>query len=666
MFAVSLDNAGWTVVTPAADTRIVYVSSSSGNDASDGLSTNSAVATIAKGRSLLRDGSADWLLLKRGDTFGSFGTWNRRGRSADEPMLLGAYGTGNRPIIDSGTSYGISTVTSSQGTNNIVIQSLDFVPSSYNHFNAGADLAGIRFTARGSNITIEDCRIRGYKDNIVIGGETDVGTVSNVLIRRNVIVDAHADPSIGHAQGIYLGKFAQNVTIEQNILDHNGWRPGVDADRVGYNHNIYSQTNAANVLVRDNVITRASFYGVKFNSGGTITGNFFARNSESVYLERDSLIADNVITEAVDMPGFAGWGVGINTQKTPSATIRHNLITNVLSATASGVAGIQLFNNSTPFSGVIEDNIVYNWRNALLVNTPGNGPDSVVIRNNQFHAVFSETAAADQRSAAVQSALVYENNRYSAGSRTSSANRITGSFQSMSSWTNRTGETGAQYVQPNFPDPSRNIARYNASLGGAANFEDFIADARNMSKANWNAAYVAPAVNQWYWQGFGSTTSTTLTVSAQFRHETLPHKLELNFSHDIGSTLSAADLSIINRNTGAAAGITGISYLPSTRTATISFASALPDGNYRVSLGAGVVGGIVGPVLGSTFTHDFFVLAGDANHDRIVNISDFGIVAAQMNRPGIFSQGDVDYDGMVDINDFALVASRFNRTLPAL
>ncbi len=36
--AVSQDAYGWTIVTPSADTRIIYVSSSEGDDTNDGLS----------------------------------------------------------------------------------------------------------------------------------------------------------------------------------------------------------------------------------------------------------------------------------------------------------------------------------------------------------------------------------------------------------------------------------------------------------------------------------------------------------------------------------------------------------------------------------------------------------------------------------------------------
>ena len=53
--------------------------------------------SLAKGISLIRSGSADQLLLKRGDSWKeSFGRWTKSGRSADESILISAYGVGNR------------------------------------------------------------------------------------------------------------------------------------------------------------------------------------------------------------------------------------------------------------------------------------------------------------------------------------------------------------------------------------------------------------------------------------------------------------------------------------------------------------------------------------------------------------------------------------------
>ena len=125
-----LDANGWTTFASSADTRTIYVSSSTGNDLNNGLSQNSAVATIAEGLSLIRDGSADHLLLKAGDTWvnQSFGWLPFSGRSGSEPILISSYGTGARPLIETSANSDLAIGAINHGTvgSNVAIVGLDF------------------------------------------------------------------------------------------------------------------------------------------------------------------------------------------------------------------------------------------------------------------------------------------------------------------------------------------------------------------------------------------------------------------------------------------------------------------------------------------------------------------------------------------------------------
>lgn len=103
LLAVSTDAQGWTVVTPPADARVVYVSSSAGNDDNAGLSPDLPVRSLKEGISRLRDKSGDQLLLRRGWQE-SLSLWVKSGRSADQPIVVGAYGTGDRPVLETGTA----------------------------------------------------------------------------------------------------------------------------------------------------------------------------------------------------------------------------------------------------------------------------------------------------------------------------------------------------------------------------------------------------------------------------------------------------------------------------------------------------------------------------------------------------------------------------------
>src|SRR5689334_20109358 len=171
--SVSQDANGWTVVDPSADTHIIYVSSSAGNDANSGLSTSAPVKTIAKGYSLLRDGMPDWLLLKKGDTWHeTLGAgWTKSGRSATEPLLVSSYGSGARPVLATGADTGLDT----QGDANWV----DFIginfyantrdPNSPD-YTPGVDLnqAGFRWLAPTTGLLIEDCVFNYFGTNIMI------------------------------------------------------------------------------------------------------------------------------------------------------------------------------------------------------------------------------------------------------------------------------------------------------------------------------------------------------------------------------------------------------------------------------------------------------------------------------------------------------------------
>ena len=189
-----VDANGWTIITPSADTRTIYVSSSTGNDSNNGLSPNSAVATIAEGLSLIRDGSADHLLLKAGDTFvdQSFGWLNFSGRSGTEPILISSYGSGARPLIETPANSDLAIGALNHGSvgSNIAIVGLDFYdytrdPSNPNYAGQGTgDQAGLFYLSNANNVLVEDTKFSFFTGNAIQGDGS-----GNVILRRDVIAD---------------------------------------------------------------------------------------------------------------------------------------------------------------------------------------------------------------------------------------------------------------------------------------------------------------------------------------------------------------------------------------------------------------------------------------------------------------------------------------------
>jgi hypothetical protein len=195
----------------------------------------------------------------------------------------------------------------------------------------------------------------------------------------------------------------------------------------------------------------------------------------------------------------------------------------------------------------------------------------------------------------------------------------------------------------------------------------------------WNAAHQANE-NSWevtepaiYYQAaytllLSQYATDTYAPTAQSRFDVnAAQSLVVQFSEDIGTTLAAPDLRIDNLTTPSATPtIASVIYDASTRRATIRFGPGLlPDGNYRVSLTGGGVNDAAGNGAPAT-SFDFFILAGDANRDRVINFDDLLTVARNYNKiAATYADGDFNYDGTVNFADLLILTRAYNATLPA-
>ena len=152
-------------------------------------------------------------------------------------------------------------------------------------------------------------------------------------------------------------------------------------------------------------------------------------------------------------------------------------------------------------------------------------------------------------------------------------------------------------------------------------------------------------------------------VASAFTFET-QQAIAFTFDEDVSASLDPGDLLVTNTTTGQS--FTPFAASGGNPTATFAFAGLLSDGNYTATLPAASVTDAAGNAMTADATLDFFVLAGDANRDRRVNLSDFTILAGNFGRTGgaLFSQADFNYDGNVNLSDFTILAGRFGVTLP--
>ncbi len=482
MFSVSLDANGWTKFTQSSDTRIVYVSSSAGNDKNTGLSAASPVKTLTKAESLVRDGKPDWLLLKAGDTFNSgIPPWKTSGRSAQEPQLISSYGTGARPIIDSGVHEGFVTFGGTgHPINNIAIAGLQFIANTYNGKNGSFSTTGIRLTRQGTNWLVENCLIKGYKDNITL--DADGTGLSNFTLRRSEVLDAYvASKSVGNgeAQGIFIGNNTKNAVLEQNVIDHNGWNANVPgANATEFNHDVYIHAGSSNTTVRDNVISESSLYGVLLRGNGTVENNLFIRCPYGIDVSAgSSTISGNVILDGTDMQNSTSGATGIEVAALSGITITKNIIAHELSSAQFHVTGIRL--DAGVKNATVSSNLIYNWQQSI--NNAGSS--NITITGNVLQDTNAIAPLIAQTTAANPAQYHYSNNTY--GTPRTNVNQLNNKDQTLAAWIAATKETGAK---------SQTIHYVNPNLDVAPSFAIWINSVRTQSKSNWNTALTAPTV----------------------------------------------------------------------------------------------------------------------------------------------------------------------------
>jgi hypothetical protein len=511
---IDMPETGWTELAPSPDSRFVYVSSSGGDDTNDGLSEARAVRTLARGLALVRTGMPDRLLLRRGDTWTSgFSGWGKSGRSASEPLVLGAYGEGPRPRLRTGDGPGWLGVGGR----------VDYVAIVSIHFDArdrgDSDSRGVGRTGNGRSILVEDCVIEGYQDNLVF--EARGGAVlEQVTVRRSIVADAyaryvpgetcttHADCTAGacsggrcgpaHSQGIYA-EGVRGLSLEENVFDHNGWHEDrVGAWRTAYNHGMYLHHTTEGVVVRGNVITNSASHGLQARSGGVVENNLFAGNAIGMSFGLvyglsaplaggvEGVIRGNVVRTSNDI-GSSPRGDGIQLGNIRSLEVANNVIAHYASAEAYGHAIYMDDSNGVGIEDTeIHHNVVYDWYRPLSV---WNGRvDGVSVHDNVFDtgarrspiAHITHLSCADWR---------FARNTYFTPLEASGP-AVPGSFVP---WSLECDDTGSRFGRVAFIDPDRSLGSYQSSIAGSRG-ADWLAGARMQARGAWRVEYTAASI----------------------------------------------------------------------------------------------------------------------------------------------------------------------------
>ncbi|MBW2525644.1 MAG: right-handed parallel beta-helix repeat-containing protein [Deltaproteobacteria bacterium] len=509
------EEGGFTTFDGSPSSQYVFVSSSEGDDANDGSSPEQAVQTLARGAELVRDGEHDFLLLRRGDTWrgetlGRF----KSGQDANHPLVVASYGEStDRPRLEvdghfinhDGHPRSFVTVTG------LEIVSFPKIPGDPSF--DGATGGGFRYVGGGTNLLIEDCHFL-YAELVVQSCCNE--HYEDVEVRRNVIeLNYHVDTCGQNNAFRPSGHYASHVTnllIEDNVFDHNGWNEDVaTACATMYNHNMY--LNADGLVVRGNVIARASSMGIKMRSDATGDAD-------------DLLFEDNLVVD-----GEIGFGIGGNTSEPDrfsNVTVRSNVFSqiglgNPTDRNFSWMLGIA--DNAT---ATIEDNHFLHqpwYDNAFGIHLGGGSATDITVSGNLFYdlrrrSLWVETAAGWSGIAVTGntfvdpthgsclvdhvggfSALSYSDNRYSSSSG-SDWFCVDGAGQTLSQWQSSSGETGASTWSGTFVDPDRTTGSYAESIGLTGTLEGFLEAARGQSRLDWQDELTASAVNDYIRAGF--------------------------------------------------------------------------------------------------------------------------------------------------------------------
>ncbi|MDG0793336.1 right-handed parallel beta-helix repeat-containing protein [Cohnella ginsengisoli] len=294
-----------TVPVVSDGNTVFYVSSGMGDDENDGLSEATAWKTLNKINGAAFQ-AGDSILLKAGDS------WNeplvlRGSGSADRPITVGAYGTGNKPMIAWNAPNGGSVV-SGINLSNWVIQGLAvrIIPSltqSWSNVTAGIQLLYDSSDGRGN------VRIDG---NEIYSSSYDSNT--------NGIVVSASVPGTDNKE------VARDLTISNNTVHDIGWyaitTTGWDTNK---NEELRSQLLYGNVKVSANEVYNTASQGIVVQNAhnsviernvvhdGGLGTDTWGPGGLWFIASRDSVIKFNEIYNMKDAhSGFDGAGLNID------------------------------------------------------------------------------------------------------------------------------------------------------------------------------------------------------------------------------------------------------------------------------------------------------------------------------------------------------------------
>lgn len=492
---VARDAAGFTVVTPAGDSKVVYVSAA-GNDANSGLSTSLPKATLSAAFRLLRNGFPDQMLLRRGDTWNeTFPRLRISGRSVTEPILLGAYDDGTtghlasspRPVVVSGAGLDNNSAMEMMvggGTtrvDHLYLQSIDVRTSV-------AAVYGLWWYMPASDVLVEDCSFRGFDQGIACVSSGTAQLASGVVLRRNLLYRNNADIAT-HPQGIYIANQAGTWTIEENIFIENGradffcHQVYVDESLVtgvrmnflrnvilGWNGSSHgAQLRECRGEVAQNFVWKQAI-GIQVGTGGLTQGG----GTDSDPLEDLwTHCVDNVVIDSIDQSASfpKGWGIDVRwlASSTPSS-ISRNLIARSTGTNRNGI----IFDIPGLFTRnvTLESNVIYDATGIIFQD--GANYDNITLTNNAIRESSGWVPLIGHSAAATGAVFHEASNTFFSSASQASWFEVAGAGRSFAAYKSAVGDTtstAAASAAAGFVNPALGPRDYLAAHGTSSTSE---------------------------------------------------------------------------------------------------------------------------------------------------------------------------------------------------
>lgn len=522
-----IDAQGWSILPELpAGARNVYVATvaQGGDDGNDGLSEGAPKATISAGWALIRSGVGDRLWLRRGGEWSASTISLVNGASPQAPTVIGAWGTGDRPILDTGTSAAFATSFGNSRSYIVISQ----IESKHTGFTgASTNPQFVNIIGIDNHILIEGCYTEECGEGYTVSRASGI---TNIALRRNTVYRSHHHNGSGTADGGH-GIFCNGVTglwLEENVALHCGWKPTV-VDRNDFAHGIYVQSTNYDVAAYRNIGVDNSAVGMHFRCEGTCQDNFFSGNRSGLQLGGGSspisggVVVDgrwNVIQEA----GTGSAVAGLQCYNLRDSVVQHNLVctrtvgTGQVGAIFNGDQQGAVFTDNT-----VEDNVVHLWGGPVRIQGSAVQLAGTTFRRNQVESSDTANNLLVYSSLAGAQAVTHGNNRLLRNG--GSASHFTGTNFvpnpcTFAQYVDQIGDTTSTNAAHSYPDSTRTLIRYTDEVLelGDPTAAGLTTELRAQQPNAWSTPLGANAINNWMRAGFGmSNPPSTSTARRSFQ-----------------------------------------------------------------------------------------------------------------------------------------------------